>query len=241
MRDGKIDPGAAADLAAARAASERGSDVGWKSRAEAAEKAAAESERKLREALLQIEAFKIEHEKLKPRIEELAARAADAEAAERESRKREASGGRKSAKEVAALLGLDPARQAAFASEFDRISSELNALEKRNAKVTRDGENLTIEIPAFVDEGAAVAKQWADWREKHLSSEERTRYDGSEFESSLFRTPPGVANRSIKFSPAEGGGWRLEDVSHWDGSAMKMVDDGDNRQRMLEPYGYLLN
>lgn len=198
----------------------------------------------LKAAQAQIEAFKQEKAALAPQIEALGRAAA--EGARRADERGAPTAGPKTAAELADLLGLDPARQAAFAAEFDRIKERMKELEKKNAKVTRDGDAITIEIPAFGADGDALVADWNGYLDKSLSPAERDRYGTHKMEGSLFPMPPGSTKRLLKIAPEKGengepGGWRVDDQREGGGNRMHTIDGGDSFDAVAAPFRYLLN
>jgi hypothetical protein len=85
--------------------------------------------------------------------------------------------------DVAAFLGLDTARRDALVAACADARSRAKQLEAARAVVTVDGEVTTIRIPAFPDEGKALAGELLRQVEAILTPQEKEKYLGAQLES----------------------------------------------------------
>jgi hypothetical protein len=149
---------------------------------------------------------------------------------------------KKTAIELADLLGLDEARQKDFDAKYQDIRNRVKDLEVQKAKVTVDGDTTTITIPPFEEDGKALTREWDDWIARNLAPDEQRRYAKHEMFRNLYDEGIGVWDRQITIRP-EGADIFIEDrvrrvgQQGWEGVTSSRTN---HVQEALAPYRHLI-
>ncbi len=146
------------------------------------------------------------------------------------------------ARKIARALGLDADRREAMATEFARVLTEIEALEKAHAEVHEDGAVTTIEIGKYAEEGDRVLGRWRDWIDRNLTPDEKEAYERDHDESRLLGTRSGVVARTIRIDETGGAVQVTESIATKDGPQVVLQGTAPAAARdlMLASYAHLL-
>ena len=108
-------------------------------------------------------------------------------------------------RDIGRRAGLTDARQKDMVDEYERMMARIRDLEKRHAKVTRDGDTTTIEIARYGNDGHELARRWRDWLDANLTADERAAYKKQNATGQLFKNRLGDFARTVRIKEAGGG------------------------------------
>jgi hypothetical protein len=146
------------------------------------------------------------------------------------------------ARKVASDLGLDARRREAMATQYAETLTELEALEKQNATVTKEGDVTTVKIAKFPDAGRQALQRWQDWVERNLTRPEKEAYDRGHQESVLFGVRGGQFDRTVKIDETGGAIKVSESITTKDGEqeVMELGAPASARDVAIGAYRHLL-